>query len=85
MDWDYHMRLAAQWPEPGSLIHFHHFRHWRVHGVAHELRNAVYGECNRSMLSSATGRTKDFKDRCAQSMGSWKLSIRSAVDASLST
>lgn len=69
IDWDYHMRLmACGTPSPGldpslgSIIHFHHFRHWRLHGVAYELRDSNYSHANRSMLSTAYGRTKEFKD-----------------------
>lgn len=72
-DWDYHMRLI-QLGTPGipqtekegekkSIIHFYHFRHWRSHGVALELRDCVYNQANRSLLSTARGRTKEFKDR----------------------
>ena len=40
IDWDYHMRLlTAGTPGQdallGSIVHFHHFRHWRAHGVSH--------------------------------------------------
>lgn len=67
IDWDYHMRLMGcgtpgQDPALGSIVHFHHFRHWRMHGVAYELRDSAYGHPNRSMLSMAYGRTKEFKD-----------------------
>ncbi|KAL6760818.1 dynein assembly factor 3, C-terminal domain-containing protein [Haematococcus lacustris] len=68
VDWDYHMALMqagtpGQDPALGSIIHFHHFRHWRMHGVAYELRDAQYNAPNRSMLSQAVGRTREFKDR----------------------
>ncbi len=68
IDWDYHMPLTqagtpGQAPEQGSIIHYHHFRHWRLHGVAYELRDQRYNQPNRSMLSTAYGRTKEFKDR----------------------
>ena len=53
----------GQDPANGHIIHFHHFRHWRQHGVAHELRDSVYNQPNRSLLSTAYGRTKEFKDR----------------------
>ena len=50
----------------GSIIHFQHFREWRLNGVAYELRDIVYKEANRSLLSTAYGRTKEFKDRYSQ-------------------
>jgi hypothetical protein len=49
-------RCAAQ---PG----LHQNRHWRSCGVAHELRDSVYDVTNTSLLSTARGRTKEFKDR----------------------
>ncbi len=69
MDWDYHMPMVqagtpGQPKEHGSVVHYHHFRHWRMHGVAYELRDARYNQPNRSMLSTAYGRTREFKDRC---------------------
>ena len=69
IDWDYHMRLMACGtpfpgldPNLGSIVHFHHFRHWRMHGVAYELRDSNYSHANRTMLTTAYGRTKEFKD-----------------------
>jgi hypothetical protein len=64
------MRLAAagtpgQPAAQGSVVHFQHFREWRLSGVAHELRDCSYVQPNRSLLSTALGRTKEFKDRCA--------------------
>ncbi|KAG2424086.1 hypothetical protein HXX76_014762 [Chlamydomonas incerta] len=74
VDWDYHMRLQPAGtpgcdPAAGSIIHFHHFRHWRLHGVAHELRDSAYNAANRSLLSTAYGRTKEFKDRSGKDVG----------------
>ncbi|GIL80632.1 hypothetical protein Vretimale_9197 [Volvox reticuliferus] len=74
VDWDYHMRLQTagtpgQDPGHGSIIHFHHFRHWRMHGVAHELRDSHYNQPNRSLLSTAYGRTREFKDRSLRDVG----------------
>ncbi|KXZ43299.1 hypothetical protein GPECTOR_95g688 [Gonium pectorale] len=75
VDWDYHMRLqpagtpGVSDPSAGSIIHFHHFRHWRAHGVAHELRDASYNHPNRSLLSTAYGRTREFKDRTGRDVG----------------
>ncbi|GAX81095.1 hypothetical protein CEUSTIGMA_g8529.t1 [Chlamydomonas eustigma] len=74
IDWDYHMRLQTagtpgQDSALGSIIHFHHFRHWRAHGVAYELRDSTYTHPNRSLLSTAFGRTKEFKDRALKDVG----------------
>jgi hypothetical protein len=33
-------------------------------GLAFELRDNQYNEPNRSLVSNAVGRTKEFKDRC---------------------
>ena len=70
IDWDYHMRLAQQGtpgldPSAGSIIHFHHFRRWRESGIAYELRDCKYNEVNRTLLSTAYGTRKEYKDRCA--------------------
>lgn len=35
-----------------------------MHGIAYELRDAQYNHPNRSLLSTAVGRTREFKDRC---------------------
>ena len=48
----------------GSIIHFYHFRHWRLTGVAYEVRKCSYTAPNWTLLSTAQGRTKEFKDRC---------------------
>lgn len=71
IDWDYHMRLQSRGtpgmdPANGSIIHFYHFRYWRLHGIAHELRDSAYTHPNCSLLSTAYGRTKEFKDRWAE-------------------
>lgn len=68
IDWDYHMRLAQQGtpgldPSAGSIIHFYHFRKWRESGIAYELRDCKYNEVNRTMLSTAYGTRKEYKDR----------------------
>ncbi|KAK9812777.1 hypothetical protein WJX72_003474 [[Myrmecia] bisecta] len=74
VDWDYSMRLTAQGtpgvdPALGSIIHAYHFRTWRETGVAYELRECQYVEANRSLLSTAYGRTKEFKDRNGEDRG----------------
>ncbi len=68
IDWDYHMRLAHQGtpgldPSAGSIIHFHHFRRWRECGVAYELRDCKYSQANPTLLSTAFGTRKEYKDR----------------------
>ncbi|MEW5305020.1 MAG: hypothetical protein WDW36_007590 [Sanguina aurantia] len=74
IDYDYHMRLQplgvfGQEEANGTVIHFHHFRYWRMHGIAYELRDCMYSVTNRSLLSSAVGRTKEFKDRSGRDVG----------------
>ena len=68
IDWDYHMRLAQQGtpgldPSAGSIIHFYHFRRWRECGVAYELRDCKYSQANPTLLSTAFGTRKEYKDR----------------------
>jgi len=68
IDWDYHMRLAQQGtpgldPSAGSIIHFYHFRRWRECGVAYELRDCKYSQANPTLLSTAFGTCKEYKDR----------------------
>ena len=63
------MRLAQQGtpgldPSAGSIIHFYHFRRWRESGIAYELRDCKYNEVNRTLLSTAYGTRKEYKDRC---------------------
>eukprot|EP00873_Tetraselmis_striata_P008924 jgi/Tetstr1/429188/TSEL_019141.t1 len=75
VDWDYHMRLQQEERKDGMdigkghIVHFTHFREWRLHGVAYELRDIVYTEANRSLVSTAYGRTKEFKDRYGADKG----------------
>lgn len=45
------------------LPHLARLRHWRLTGVAHELRDSTYEVANPTMLTTAKGRTKEFKDR----------------------
>ncbi|WIA35130.1 hypothetical protein OEZ86_003610 [Tetradesmus obliquus] len=74
VDWDYHMRLSPRGtpfmdPAAGSIVHFQHFRHWRLTGVAHELRGSAYTAANSSLLSTAYGRSKEYKDRQLRDVG----------------
>ena len=62
------MRLTPQSkagldPATGSIIHFIHFRLWRETGVAYELRDCKYNQPNKSLLSTAYGKRKEYKDR----------------------
>ncbi len=62
------MRLAQQGtpgldPSVGSIIHFYHFRRWRECGVAYELRDCKYSQANPTLLSTAFGTCKEYKDR----------------------
>ncbi|KAF6252475.1 hypothetical protein COO60DRAFT_1672301 [Scenedesmus sp. NREL 46B-D3] len=74
VDWDYHMRLSPRGTPfldaaVGSIVHFQHFRHWRLTGLAHELRDSAYTAANSSMLSTAHGRSKEYKDRQLRDVG----------------
>ncbi|DBA71332.1 TPA: Dynein assembly factor 3, axonemal [Trebouxia sp. C0005] len=74
IDWDYHMRLAQQGtpgldPSVGSIIHFYHFRRWRECGVAYELRDCKYTQANPTLLSTAFGTRKEYKDRLGNDKG----------------
>ena len=61
------MRLVATDAEPSGchIIHFSHFRHWRMTGLAFEVRDCQYTVPNSTLVSAAVGRTKDFKNTCA--------------------
>lgn len=61
------MRLVeADADPPGChIIHFSHFRHWRMTGLAFEVRDCQYNTPNSTLISAAVGRTKDFKNTCA--------------------
>jgi hypothetical protein len=66
IDWDYHMRLCrglARSTHEGCIVHAYHYRHWRLTGVAYELRNCAYAATNSTLLSMAQGRRKEFMDR----------------------
>eukprot|EP00891_Asterochloris_glomerata_P006572 jgi/Astpho2/6572/Aster-x0284 len=75
IDWDYHMKLA----KPGALggdstlaahiIALPHFRTWRLTGLAYEQRDCSYPQPNRLLLSTAQGRSKEFKDRQGNDRG----------------
>lgn len=76
VDWDYHMRLleagvdgVAKDATTTHLIHFKHFREWRLKGIAQEVRDSVYSAPNRTLASTALGRAKEFKDRDMKDRG----------------
>ena len=62
VDWDYHMRLDHASPN-ASVIHFKHFAHWRLAGIAYPVREATFPAPNRTLVGYATGTTKEYKDR----------------------
>ena len=53
-DWDYQMGLKAQAP----IVHFYHYREWRMTGVAFESRSCSYVISNRSLSSYLQGKKK---------------------------
>eukprot|EP00959_Pyramimonas_sp_CCMP1952_P088427 1849806-Pyramimonas_sp.AAC.1 len=66
VDWDYHMRLA----ETGAtIVHFVQFRQYRKTGIAFDIRDASFTEPNRTLLSTAYGRTFEFTDRLGEKRG----------------
>uniref|UniRef100_A0A7S0WW51 Uncharacterized protein n=1 Tax=Pyramimonas obovata TaxID=1411642 RepID=A0A7S0WW51_9CHLO len=66
VDWDYHMRLA----ETGAtIVHFVQFREYRKTGIAFEIRDSRFTEPNRTLLSTAYGRTFEFTDRLGEKRG----------------
>eukprot|EP00884_Botryococcus_braunii_P022267 jgi/Botrbrau1/8724/Bobra.0311s0034.1 len=73
-DWDYCMRLSergnpGQDPKLGSIIHAQQFRTWRETGIAYQVRDSRYTEANCSLISTAVGRAKEFKDRNGEDRG----------------
>jgi Domain of unknown function (DUF4471) len=57
------VRVTDDSSHKGSIIHPYHYRHWRLTGVAFELRNCAYVAPNSTLLSTANGRRKEFVDR----------------------
>jgi dynein assembly factor 3 len=68
VDWDYHMRLVAA-DERASIVNFRQWREWRATGVAFEIRDSNFTEPNRTLLSTAVGRTVEFRDRNGEERG----------------
>ena len=52
-----------------SIIHFLHFRNWRMTGISHELRDKKYNTPNRTLLSTVASRLEQFKDRNLDAKG----------------
>ena len=78
-DWDYHQRIgrsiaassddAVLENEQVGIIHAVHFREWRDTGVAYELRESNHSEANKTLVTRASGRANEFKDRNGESRG----------------
>ncbi|DBA87652.1 TPA: Dynein assembly factor 3, axonemal [Trebouxia sp. C0004] len=90
IDWDYHMRLAQQGtpgldPSAGSIIHFYHFRRWREYGVAYELRDCKYSQANPTLLSTAFGTRKEYKDSADLGMTGAAVYLPGAFGVTYST
>lgn len=81
IDWDYHMRLLTtgtpgQDLTLGSIIHFHHFRHWRSHGVGTSiifsvLQSHVTSACRifiRLRMSYVTQHIPTLTEACCQKL-----------------
>jgi len=60
VDWDYHMRLVGC-DERASIVNFRQWREWRATGCAFEIRDSNFTEPNRTLLSTAVGRTVEFR------------------------
>ena len=52
LDWDYTFELNPVAP----AVRKAHFRRWRLHGLAFELRGCAYNAPNRSLASMVAGR-----------------------------
>eukprot|EP00241_Pyramimonas_parkeae_P002786 CAMPEP_0114260650 /NCGR_PEP_ID=MMETSP0058-20121206/20620_1 /TAXON_ID=36894 /ORGANISM="Pyramimonas parkeae, CCMP726" /LENGTH=521 /DNA_ID=CAMNT_0001375939 /DNA_START=100 /DNA_END=1665 /DNA_ORIENTATION=+ len=68
VDWDYHMRLIKFDPR-AEIVHFQQWREWRSTGIAFDIRDSRFIEPNRTLLSTATGRTIEFRDRLGAEKG----------------
>lgn len=60
IDWDFNMLLAENAP----IIHYYHYKEWRLSGLAYEQRFSKYCEPNRTLSSYAPGRKKEDKTSC---------------------
>lgn len=60
VDWDFNM-LLQEW---APIIHYYHYREWRLTGLAFEQRFSRYTEPNRTLASYAPGRKKQERTSC---------------------
>ena len=60
MDWDFNMRIKDIAP----IIHWIHYRDWRMNGVAHEERFASYIIGNRTLSSYLPGKKRATNESC---------------------
>ena len=54
VDWDYNTRLVQ---EGASVIHFSHFAQWRLTGIGFPVRESIYPEMNRTLVTRSCGIT----------------------------
>lgn len=50
--------------DPAPIVHFYHYKEWRLTGLAYEQRFSKYSEPNRTLASYAPGRKKDERTSC---------------------
>jgi dynein assembly factor 3 len=60
IDWDFNMMLT----ECAPIVHFYHYKEWRLTGLAYEQRFSKYTEPNRTLSSYADGKKKQEKTSC---------------------
>lgn len=60
VDWDYSMLLTEYAP----IIHFYHYKQWRLTGLAFEQRFSTYTQPNRTLASYVPGKKKQQRTSC---------------------
>lgn len=60
IDWDFNMLLIPCAP----IVHFYHYKEWRLTGLAYEQRFSKYSQPNRTLSSYASGRKKEDRTSC---------------------
>lgn len=50
--------------EFAPIIHFYHYKEWRLDGLAFEQRFSTYTEPNRTLASYVSGRKKQERTSC---------------------